>query len=251
MFFLNATVISVKGLKSRIKILSITFMGCGLGSMLLSGSRGAILGLFVGLILLLIYSPTLKRKIRLTVGFLAFFIVLYSLLPSIVVQTLESRISVERIREDRGAKRLDIWTDYLRGVRHYMLLGSGMGRSMEAIRDSYIFRLGAPHNNYLATWVQFGSIGLVLYLTALYQLWKKISGHALKRKRTTLDAVFLSFFFAILVMLLFGDYYGCRDLWIFFGIMAAYSSWNTKLEHLRSVKSLREKGSIKCVESPA
>lgn len=248
-FFLNMIVLTRRYLKNWIRVFSRFFLGVTLLGVLLSGSRGAMLGLFIGFVILLIYVPNLKRKIRLVFGLLMIGAVVSFFVPQIVWETLKSRTSFERIRQDRGAKRIDIWTDYLREARHYMLLGRGMGHSTDAIKESYTFRLSVTHNNYLATWVQFGAMGLLLYLCGLYQLWEKVSGHGLKRKRTTFDVVFFSFFLAILVMLFFGDYYGCRDLWIFFGIMAAYSSWNTKLEHLRSVKNLDRVKNSRCVES--
>ena len=226
--FLNIIVIIELGVKKWNKLFSIIFIGVGMLGIFFSGSRTALFGLFVGLLVLLIYSPHTKKKIQIFAGLLMIASAIFLFIPHGVRQTIESRTNLEKILESRATGRLDIWGDYLYKVPDYALKGVGMGRSMEVIRDSWTAKWGVPHNNYLLVWIEFGTLGLIFFIAGLWKMWKRVSCHKIQSKKTIKDATILGLFAAWLSISFFLDNFGLRETWIVLGVVVAYGRWNFK-----------------------
>src|SRR6266436_3615098 len=72
--------------------------------------------------------------------------------------------------EDRGTGRVDIWNAGLLALRHHAISGVGLDCFPEAYNQyaytslNFVGFSRGPHNIYLGTWVELGSVGLVLLL---------------------------------------------------------------------------------------
>lgn len=237
--FLNLFVLVKRGLVKWAKMFTIGFIIIGILGILLSGSRGCLLGLTVGFFILLIYAPKIKMKIKLIAGLVVISSLILCFVPQYVRDTLEARANILEKIESGGMGsanvRFAIWGAYAKELPKYFFSGMGFHRSIEATKKSFTTRINpTPHNRYLHTLVEFGFIGFLLFLGGLRQLWKRISCHSWQMKISITNSVILSFFSAWLVMMMFGSYSGSRDLWIFLGIVAAYGSWkiNSKKNNL-------------------
>lgn len=224
--FLNMTVLAMQGVKIRNKILGIIFIGIGVIGVLLSGSRGAMLGVVIGLLVVLKYAPSIKEKGKLVSMILVAGIMGLYFLPQYARQNMEVRVNVQNMYEGRGANRLDIWTDYLSKFSDYALTGVGLGRSREAIKDVWTVEWGVPHNDYLEVFVEFGIIGLLLFIIGLQMMWKRISSwHKIQSEsKALLSAAILGLFSAWLVISFFQSNFLFRDTWIVLGVIAAHGS---------------------------
>jgi len=221
--FLNMIVLNKQDLKVWIKIISVIFIIFAIIGILWSGSRGAILGAFIGLLVLLIYLSTIKRRIQIIIGLLMISIIVFLFLPRINRETIKSRVSFEGIQKFQGEERLSLWRDYLGEVHRYAIIGVGMNRSLEVTKNFRIPKQLDPHNNYLETWVEFGIMGFILFILGLYKMWYNIHF-----KKMPMDASILGLFTAWLTISFFMSNFTTRDTWIVLGIAAAYGSMKSK-----------------------
>lgn len=221
--FLNIFVLTSQNVKTLNRFFSMVFVGIGILGVLISGARSNMVGLFIGLLVIIMHIPNIQRKIKFIVGLLIIVFIVFLFVPQNVKATLEYRINIQTIQETRGAKRFDLWHAYIEAMPKYILIGNGFGRKREVIQ-TFSDIISTTHNRYLAVLVEFGIIGLLLFIMGLWQLWKKIYYSSKQTKRPISDCIVLGFFFVWLTMFMFGDYSGSRDLWIFLGIIAAYGS---------------------------
>jgi len=221
--FLNIFVLTSQNVKILKRLFSIVFVGIGILGVLISGARSNMLGLFIGLLVMIMHIPKIQRKIQFIVGLLIIVSIVFLFVPQNFKETLKYRTSIQTILETRGAKRFDLWHTYIEAMPKYILIGNGYGRKRKVIQ-TFSGKIYTTHNSYLAVLVEFGLIGFLLFIMCLWQLWKKISYSSKQTKRAFSDCVVLGLFFAWLVMFIFRDYGGSRDLWIFLGIIAAYGS---------------------------
>jgi len=221
--FLNIFVLTSQNVKTLNRLFSMVFVGIGTLGVLISGARSNMVGLFIGLLVMIMHMPNIQRKIQFIVGFLIIISIVFLFVPQNVKETLKYRTSIQTIQESRGSKRFDIWHAYIEAIPKYILIGNGFGRSREVIQN-FSSTISTTHNRYLATLVEYGIIGFLLFIGAFWQLWKKISYSSKQIKRSISNCAILGLFFAWLAMFMFGDYSGSRDLWVFLGIIAAYGS---------------------------
>jgi len=140
-------------------------------AVLLTGSRGGLVGLAVFLAIILIVARSLRSRIMLVlVGFVTVLIgfSMFGLLP-------ESGERLTRFSERGGGGRIDIWRVALSIWRDHPLLGIGAGnfRGLEAVYASRTLDLPevrqivddrvVVHNTYLETFTELGGVGLLLF----------------------------------------------------------------------------------------
>lgn len=211
-----------------IRILAIILFGISVYEVLRSVSRASILALCVGLVVMLLFIRGLKRKIQFIILVAVIGLPLLFGISNEVTQDVYGRFSINFLRDSSGSSRLDIWSEYLSACSKYVLTGIGIRRSKVAIEDFTKFETPrATHSTYLETLVEFGIVGFVLFISALWQFWRKLTSLHVNSKEYG-DAVFLGFFVSWCVAFLFHAQFGTRSLWLSLAIIAAYISLRTK-----------------------
>jgi len=227
--FLNMFVWTTQNTKVLYKFLSIIFVGFGVIGIFSSGSRGAILGVVIGLLIILMYTPiSIKEKGKLAPIVLVGGVTILFFIPRYARQSLSYRLDIQRIQQTRGSNRLDIWTDYLGVFHRYALTGVGLKRSREVIKDTWTSEWGVPHNNYLEVLVEYGLVGLILFIMGLMSLWKRVSYKLKLERKKISNAVILGLFSAWLTISFFLSNLAIRDTWLMLGTIAAYGSLGNK-----------------------
>ena len=222
--FLGLFVVSRTTQALWVRLLGLFFSLVGGFGVLISVSRGVILGAIFGLAMLVALVPLVKTKAKLIIAIVFAIGTLYCSLPREAAETIAARVAFARVEEDRGSGRLDIWGDYLRVMPDYIVTGVGLGRSREVTKGSHSTgSWRATHSEYLGTLVEFGILGLVLLVLGLIQLWRRIDSRRLSQGRTTTDAILLAFLSCWMLMFVFGRY-NSRALWVGFAFLAAYGS---------------------------
>jgi hypothetical protein len=203
----------------------------GSGVVLVSASRGALLSVIIGLMVTLMNAKVPFKK----VAALAALIIAVAMMIQIHAASSQEesaifdgdRYSIDGALSDHGAGRSDIWYDYLQPsvLKKCFLTGVGFGRSIDAINDTYTYMLKAPHNNYLVVFVDYGIIGISLFLIGLVQTWASIRMSALRG----LYSMWLTSGF-------FLGTFELRETWIILGIICCRAA--------RAPASEMEKGAL-------
>ena len=184
-----------------------------MGSAILSGSRGGILALGIGISFLLVLSwrgigVTLRRR---AVAACALLILLsLSFFRQTVFPYWQQRF-VENSFEDRNdSDRLLLFTEAVNLIQENPVNGVGLdGFRRLSVLGEY------SHNLFLQVTSEAGLIGLGLLLTSLIAASKAWSWTSTLEEKTLLGLGAL-FFFA---QMFSGSYYDARYMWIFFGLI--------------------------------
>jgi len=201
--------------KQILKTTFLSFSLLGICIILMSGSRGTMLSLIIGLIVFFANTKTF-RTVRIILVIILFSVLSLMLFEERISATLAQRISL--LGEDRGAGRMDIWKDYLSEFPKYIFTGAGLHRSIEVIKNSYSVILKTTHNNYLRVLVEFGLLGLLFFIMGIKQIYKRLS-----RSKSYFSSGIKSLLIAWCVSSLFMDSLDSRTTWIILGITVAYS----------------------------
>lgn len=161
-------------------------------SVLLSGSLGGLIGLFLeGLILMAILykqSASVKRKrlsmvTSLGVGVVA--LLFFWLAPANVSKRLESATGLTHSPELLPRDRLIVWEDTLGMIRDHPLLGVGLGGFRVAFPHYQSFATDLvwdhAHNDYVEALAETGVLGGVLILAALMVFFTAALGDLRRR----------------------------------------------------------------------
>jgi len=213
-------------------------------TLILTQSRGAYLGAFVGALVILIWKD--KRflwviPVLLLLGILAWqlftdgsFLELMSIIDSSEESTLDSR--------------LILWRNTVYMIQDFPLTGVGLNTFKPVLNNFYklnIFENKDPsffhaHNTFLAIAVETGLPTLVLYVTLLGSFFA-MAARVYKRGRTFIRALTIGLAGGLIAHQVFGimDAYTLGKklgvvLWIFYGVMAALFIHRHKL--IRSAK---------------
>lgn len=193
--------------KSTSCVLRILFLAVGL---LFTGSRGALISTVAGFgayLLLQMKNRGNRRRVLLLVslGILAAIVTLIVLPSELFLSrfTFDSLFGLDEYRA--GAhNRWTIWKYALSLVPKAPLLGYGCGNFFSAIAT--VYRRCASHNLYILILVENGLIGLLVFSTGLYRIFKA----ALRRKNYAILALLVS----VSVMALTLDSLTCKFYWV-------------------------------------
>ena len=151
------------------------------------------------------------------------FVAATTLLPVSILTTISKRITVQNVKETNWSMRREIWSDYILAADRYFYTGLGLGRSVEAVRDTYTFDSAKPlipHQTYLQLLVEFGIIGLVLYIAAVWKLLKRGIQLSSSHAGGIQNAVMLGLLSAIIIYGIIGSILGERAVWLSLGAIA-------------------------------
>jgi exopolysaccharide production protein ExoQ len=163
-----------------------------------ANSSNALICLVLGVALMLAIrrsdanKKVFIRKLGTYIIILAIFSFLLSLIPGVLELFLESRG-----KDATFTGRTEVWADVL-SIPNNILIGSGyqsfwLGPEIARLWIKYPFHPNQAHNGYIETYLNGGSIGLVLLLAMLFSAASKI-----KRKLLSHDPdrfILASFFF--------------------------------------------------------
>lgn len=190
-----------------IKILTTILIIFAIFSLLLTGSRGGMLSLIIGLFYLTFININ-RNNIKLfillfLVGVFVFYFV-NKYFPQDLIQRL---FTVESYLEDTEeyASRSGIWKNIYTLVFPVMpFLGYGSGVAPYVLADVYGYLKGV-HNTYLNMVLEYGFLALPIFLFFIYRIYKYLS---LNKKIN-----YISLLIAMLVVIFFLDSYAKKFLW--------------------------------------
>lgn len=150
---------------------------------LLTGSRGALLGIAV-VVAVCVFGKfkTLAAKIMFSIAMAIVVIALYVVLLMLLPDYLASRFSIQLLLDTGGTGRLDIWMDAVRVMAeapYKLLFGFGTGASNDLIG-------WATHNLFIQLLLEGGIVSLGLFLSFFWMWFKRLA-----RSDTTCFAVLL------------------------------------------------------------
>lgn len=152
-----------------LKIVSVSASVMFFAMLLLSQSRGSLVALACALFVMAKEKrlPVYKISLVVIVSFLIIFFLLKSFIP-------DRFLMPEAWAEDRGSRRLDIWTIYLSNAWRFFLTGAGFLRGKDVVSTGVLGAEYMPHNAFLEMFVEFGIIGFSLFCFVLKRLWVKL-----------------------------------------------------------------------------
>ena len=170
-YFIMSIMIYIKRILNRSKLtpLYVVLLLLTLYAVLKTGSRGGLIGIVAGIALFVLLGiKSLKSKIALIAGGMicALFVVqvVFPLLP----QTVQERYSVERVAEDKGSGRFEIWKyliEYTAEKPERMIHGGGLYSTADAMENSGLgLSASWAHNQFIQVFADQGIIGLSLFL---------------------------------------------------------------------------------------
>lgn len=186
-------------------------------AILISFSRGAYLAMLIWGIVYIVHKGLLRSLWKvLVVGVIALVIGVIAIRSlGIDTEMLESRFSIEEMREKKGANRGFIWEAYLSNMDKYFVTGMGIGNSPSVMKGNKqgVSEDYESHNLYIQYFAEYGIIGLLLYL--LY--WR---GYLRQFRKTKNDKWFLmSMGMVFLVVTFFLNIDKGRTFWIVLSLL--------------------------------
>ncbi len=195
----------------------------GVYGVLASASRSALGASCVSILVVLYYSG-FRRRLRVLAAVLVCFGCVAFYLPDETWGTLRERLSADTIRTTRGSKRVDIYSDYLMKFPQYALTGVGLMRATEITKGTYTTsELAIPHNAYLEILVEFGSLGLLLFLWSLGQFWRMLAAPLRREGSGVVMLAFLAMWLAYFLVASGGS----RIFWLSWAVLGAYQYCST------------------------
>ena len=196
--------------------LSVTFV-LEILAVLISFSRGAYLAMIIWSIIYIIHKGLLRSMWKI----LAFGAVAIMIGTSAVrflgidTEMIETRFSLDEMKENKGANRGLIWEAYLTNMDKYFVTGMGIGNSPSIMKGNKqgVSEDYESHNLYIQYFAEYGIIGLLLYL--LY--WR---GYLRQFRKTKNDKWFLmSMGMVFLVVTFFLNIDKGRTFWIVLSLL--------------------------------
>jgi O-antigen ligase len=199
-----------QGARSK-KIFFTVILGLLLMGIVLSGSRGGMLGAGV---IFLVYFLLSTKKITFLTLVVPLGILVISLSPNFLFERWEIAAKTG------GAGRLTIWQVGLKALGKYWITGAGMGNFPAAYTEfvnygsRYVGIYRGSHNLYLGMFVELGIIGFALMIIGFAAHYKAID-KVVSFNRSDFDAIMLkASFWSLLVSSFFLDTFWYKQLWI-------------------------------------
>lgn len=173
-------------------------------SILITGSRGAMLATFFALIYYSLNNLKLNKIVYLLLTVIIFYFAVLPFIPDFISQRLWGKGA---LTNDFGARdtRIDIWSTLLTDIfPENPLFGSGSASGGHLL-SRYFGQDRGVHNTYFSMIIDYGILGLPVFLYLLYKLF-----NLLKREK---DYAKICSFLAIIVIIFFLDAYFKKFFW--------------------------------------
>ena len=167
-----AVYILLKSDNKIMKILSAVEGIIGLYCVFLGGSRGALLSIIFAVIFVVVQNTDISFK---SIGGIAilcvimFYVLTRVVLPMVAPDIL-NRITISSIMKDGGSGRSSLWLDALSTVWDGSVFKMLFGYGASGIIAGGGQGTSTMHNQFLQVLVDYGFVGLILYLYLLYRL---------------------------------------------------------------------------------
>ena len=215
-------------LKHKFNYLLIFFILISLVGIFLSGSRSVFLGLVLMLLFISIKIPGSKRKFKIIISALLLILFFYSISPKTLYETTFNRFRTHSLSGNNGVQesRVLIWANYLNEFPSYFLIGKGFNRELSVNQADNTAIKFQPHNEYLIVLVQFGILGLILYLNAMRLLLRTLfrsSKYILIQQKSNFSYyVIIGLLLCwIFIFLNLGQYQTSREYWLMLAIICS------------------------------
>jgi len=179
--------------KSKHKLFFMLLLIVPLVMQLLTGSRGSLLSLIIGLLFFLMGIKNRKIKIAfISAGVLVLLFFVFQPGETNLLNRLFSKESYE------DNVRLEIWGSYLTNMDKYFWFGMDLN-------NHEMIHHWTPHNNYLGSFVRYGIFGFVLYMSIIvYVLVKNVkvlfNKNNYDNSSKVLACLFITFLFSCLTI---------------------------------------------------
>jgi O-antigen ligase len=203
--------------------------------LLWSNQRGALLGLFIGVIFIYFFISYFNYKKSISSLFIIIFIFLLGFLFSLnysrnfvlnrIIET--TKISYQDLLDNSkysSEDRFEIWPFYLK----YSLnnpFGIGPNTHMNALiyTKSGIYENPGPHNTYLQFLLWGGVTGLFSFLYIIFDSFKNLNKNIFLQK----DYIFISLFgilISLLISMIFNDSISIYCFWVVLALLLRYKN---------------------------
>lgn len=178
-------------------------------AVLLTGSRGALFGVIIAILFTLLKDGRISPKRLITIVIIALVAipVVYIYILPLIPGDVAKRLTIQAILEDSGSGRSRIWRQgfatFIQGNPLRVVFGYGAGGLF--ISNQY-GSTGTMHNQLLQVLVNYGIVGLVLYIILCYKTFVSI-----KRNNATYYGAFLGMMAFSLTLTMSVTY---KPLWI-------------------------------------
>lgn len=203
--------------KKMRKIIAILFCLVIAYYVLLTGSRSGLIAIL--LIVLLSMNTSWKTRLSIGIPVLLIMIVVFPFVVQYIPEELLERFSLKALtgQEAESGTRLLIWGQALTSLKDLKwIFGYGVGASQSVIGN--ILGMGkdmAIHNHYIASLVEVGFCGSILFTLPVIKMIKK----SLKQNKSVATA-----FFGILLMAFFIDVLTTKFFWAAMILLSICSS---------------------------
>ena len=199
----------LKTLKSHfLKIITILGILVSIVAIIMTGSRGAWVGLVIAFVLtfLIIKSKVIRPRNLIIIGIIIVIFIFALYQTGVISQYTVKRITtITDIRENRGgAGRLNIWKVGLEMIKYNPIIGVGLNNfsvrfenyiAPADMEGKYHMYPGCgPHNMFLSIQGELGIIGLVLFLLFFWTTFKSLLPHR-QDPRAIIGILLLTFIF--------------------------------------------------------
>jgi len=196
--------------KKIIKIFIAIVLALMLLAIILTGSRGSMLGVVA---IFIVYFLSIKKKLSFVTIVIIVGIILLPFIPDFFIERWETSI------ETGGSGRTSIWYAGLMVVKKYWLLGAGLNNFPLAFNEfadyatATIYRFRDPHNTYMGILGELGIIGFILAIFGVWRHYKIIKRRCPKIYQNT-QIMLKAAFWAVLVSSFFGSYLWKKSFWL-------------------------------------
>jgi len=221
---------------SRLKFVNLIYIILSIVGIFMSQSRAILVLLIIYIFLLATKFVLNKIKLKYVIISLLVILIIPFFIPKKSYDGLINRIKTHSIKinaKDENKleeSRVLIIGDYLRNINKYYLIGKGYNREISVIENDYsTWRPFIPHNKYLSMLVQFGILGLLLFLIILLDIYFKF----LNYKNTGSKTLYIIYFYFIIWILYFfvGQQNNSRDYYLMFGMVFGILSLRNNLNN--------------------
>ena len=148
-----------------IKALQLLAFGTVLYAILSTGSRGGLLGLVVGLIILLV-NEVYSNRLRI-IHIVLLIIAIVIIIKALPKQSLDRLLRMDSYAS--GSGRIEIWKNLISSFDAKWIMGHGIGSCAAYFLDLY-GKVLAVHNTFLLVIYESGFIGFSMYIYLLFDL---------------------------------------------------------------------------------
>ena len=166
-------------LKKKHFIYKLISAYCFIG-ILFTGSRGALISIVMGILVVLLTEMRQDRKSRrnailLLLGAIIVLVLAYNFLPDNLIKSRFSKDTILGFNEYKsgGHNRYSIWEHALTLIKNKPILGYGCGNFFSAITTVYS-RMCASHNLYVLLLVEEGTVGFLMFMYGIFKVMRKL-----------------------------------------------------------------------------